>query len=101
MCACQTGRRDQYARSPISLTGAVDQLLTFILLTWTATVQRLEPVAGGGCTPADWHQAVDVQSDKQRPEWRLYEVLRSYGFRDPVGAAPPIVSPSSGLLVRP
>jgi len=40
MCACQTGRRDQYARSPISLTGAVDQLLTFILLTWTATVQR-------------------------------------------------------------
>jgi len=39
--------------------------------------QRLEPVAGGGATPADWYQAVDVQSDRQRPEWRLYEVLRS------------------------
>lgn len=79
----------------------IDLEVTFRLCNKMTVSQRLEPVAGGGCTPADWHQAVDVQSDKQRPEWRLCEVLRSYGFRDPVGAAPPIVSPSSGLLVRP
>lgn len=56
MCACQTGRRDQYARSPISLTGAVDQLLTFILLTWMATVQRMLTVPEGQAAQAGGHK---------------------------------------------
>lgn len=43
-------------------------------------MQRLEPVTGDGCTYANWYQAVDVQSDMRLPEWRLYEVLRSFDF---------------------
>ena len=41
------------------------------------TMQRLEPVAGGGGTPADWYQAVEVPSDRRRSERQLHETLQS------------------------
>jgi hypothetical protein len=64
-----------------------------------AALQRLEPVAGGGCTNADCHEAAVGFGNRRLPEWRLYEVLRSQDLRDPDGAAPPIASPSPGLVV--
>jgi hypothetical protein len=37
---------------------------------------------------ADCHEAAVGYGERRWPEWRLYEVLRLYGFWDPVGAAP-------------
>jgi len=69
------------------------------LTSGEASVQRLEPVAGGGCTNADCHEAAVGFGNRRLPEWRLYEVLRSQDLRDPDGAAPPTASPSPGLVV--
>ena len=47
-------------------------------------VQRLLPVGADMCTHADCREAAVGYGDRHWPEWRLYEVLRSEGFRDPL-----------------
>lgn len=62
-------------------------------------VQQLEPVAGGGCTPADWHQAVVGPRRTRSQECRLFGVRRTSGSLDQDVAARPTASPSPGLVV--
>jgi hypothetical protein len=63
------------------------------------TVQRVEPIASGGCTPADLHQAVVGPWRTRRQECRLYGGLQTSDSLDPDGAARPTASSSPGLVV--
>lgn len=62
-------------------------------------MQRLEPVAGCGCTHADAHQAVVGPGRKRSLECWLYGVQRTSGTLNPDGAARLTASPSPGLAV--
>ncbi len=74
--------------------------LNLLLFTcWNSAVQRLLALAACGRTHADWHQPVAGCRVRQRPQCRLYEVLRSEDSGVVARGAPPTAYLPPGLTV--